>query len=54
MGCDPEGAAPAYSIERDNGAGLFAIDAATGALFYTGAGEDYESGVTSHAPTARE
>ena len=50
MGCDPEGAAPAYSIERDNGAGLFAIDA----LFYTGAGEDYESGVTSHAPTARE
>lgn len=27
--------------------------AATGALFYTGAGEDCGSGVTSHAQTAR-
>ena len=53
MASVPEGAALAYSIERGNGAGLFAIDAAAGALFYTGAGEACESGVTSHALTAR-
>ena len=52
MASVPEGAALAYSIERGNGAGLFAIDAA-GALFSTGAGEACESGVTSHALTAR-
>ncbi len=46
-----EGAALAYSIERGNGAGLFAIDAA-GTLFSTGAGEACECGVTSHALTA--
>ena len=42
-----------YSIEGGNAAGLFEIDAATGALSYTGAGEDYESGATSYALTVR-
>ena len=41
---DPEGAALTYSIEGGNASGLFEIDAASGELFYTGAGEDYEAG----------
>ena len=43
----PEGAALAYSLEGGNASGRFEIDAASGELFYTGAGEDYESGTTS-------
>ena len=50
---DPENATVTYSIEGGNAAGLFEIDAATGALSYTGAGEDYESGATSYALTVR-
>ena len=50
---DPEGASPIYSIVGGNAAGLFAIDAATGALSYTGGGEDHESEPTSHALTVR-
>ena len=50
---DPENATVSYSIEGGNAAGLFEIDAATGALFYTGSGEDYESATTSHALTVR-
>ena len=50
---DPENATVSYSIEGGNAAGLFEIDAATGALSYTGAGEDYESGTTSYALTLR-
>ena len=50
---DPEDATVSYSIEGGNTAGLFEIDAATGALSYTGAGEDYESGATSYALTLR-
>ena len=50
---DPEAAALTYSIEGGNTAGLFEIDAATGALSYRGAGEDYESGTTGHELTVR-
>ena len=41
---DPEGAALTYNIEGGNASGLFEIDAASGELFYTGAGEDFEAG----------
>ena len=50
---DPEGAAVSYSIAAGNEAGLFEIDASTGALFYTGTGEDYEAGPASYALTVR-
>ena len=42
---DPDGGAVTYRIESGNAAwGLFEIDAASGELFYTGGGEDYETG----------
>ena len=41
---DPDGGSVTYSIEGGNAAGLFEIDAASGELFYTGGGEDYETG----------
>ena len=44
---DPDGGSVTYSIEGGNAAGLFEIDAASGELFYTGGGEDYETGATS-------
>ena len=50
---DPEGATLIYSIEEGNDAGLFEIDESTGALTYTGSGEDYESGTTSYPLTVR-
>ena len=50
---DPEDAALTYSIEGGNAAGLFEIDASTGALSYKGTGEDYESGTTSYELTVR-
>ena len=50
---DPEGAALSYSLEGGNGSGLFEIDVASGELFYTGTGEDYESGTTSFDLTVR-
>ena len=50
---DPERTALTYSIVSGNGGGLFAIEAATGALTYVGSGEDYESGTTSHTLTLR-
>ena len=50
---DPEGGSVTYSIEGGNAAGLFEIDAASGALFYTGTGEDYETGSTSFELTVR-
>ena len=42
-----------YSIEGGNTAGLFEIGAASGELFYTGEGEDYETGSTSFELTVR-
>ena len=50
---DPEGAALSYSIEGGNGSGLFEIDAASGELFYTGAGEDFEAGTGPFELTVR-
>ncbi len=50
---DPDGDAVRYGIAGGNGAGLFGIDAATGELSYVGAGEDRESGMTSHELTVR-
>ena len=50
---DPDGGSVTYSIEDGNTAGLFEIDAASGALFYTGGGEDYETGSTSFELTVR-
>ena len=50
---DPEGTAVTYSIAGGNESGRFVIDAATGALSYTGAGEDYESETASYALTVR-
>ena len=48
---DPEGTTLAYSLVGDSGS--FEIDATTGELFYTGAGEDFESGTTSFSLTVR-
>ena len=50
---DPEGSAVSYSIAGGNAAGLFEIDASTGALYYTGSGEDYETDPTSRELTVR-
>ena len=50
---DPDGDTLTYSIEGGNAAELFEIDAASGELFYTGGGEDYETGSTSFELTVR-
>ena len=50
---DPDGGSVTYSIEGGNAAGLFEVDAASGELFYTGGGEDYETGSTSFELTVR-
>ena len=50
---DPEDSTITYSIEAGDSGGLFAIDSGTGTLSYQGAGEDYESGTTSHELTVR-
>ena len=50
---DPDGGSVTYSIGGGNAAGLFEIDAASGELFYTGGGEDYETGSTSFELTVR-
>ena len=50
---DPDGGSVTYSIEGGNAAGLFEIDAASGELFYVGAGEDYETGSTRFELTVR-
>ena len=43
---DPESATLSYSLVGGNESGSFEIDAASGELFYTGGGEDFESGST--------
>ena len=53
LATDPDGGSVTYSIEGGNAAGLFEIDAASGELFYVGAGEDYETGSTSFELTVR-
>ena len=50
---DPQSDTLVYSIEAGNEDELFAIDSSTGALTYQGAGEDYESGTTSHSLTVQ-
>ena len=50
---DPDGTEPIYSIENGNESGQFSIDGATGELFYTGSGEDYESGTPPYDLTVR-
>ncbi len=50
---DPDGAALSYSLEGGNASGLFEIDAASGELFYVGAGEDFEAGTGSFELTVR-
>ena len=50
---DPGGGSVTYSIEGGNAAGRFEIDAASGELFYTGGGEDYETGSTQFDLTVR-
>ena len=50
---DPDGGSVTYSIEGGNAAGLFEIDAASGELFYTGSGDDFETGSTRFELTVR-
>ena len=50
---DPDGGSVTYSIVGGNAVGLFEIDAASGELFYTGGGEDYETGSTRFELTVR-
>ncbi|MYI67786.1 MAG: cadherin repeat domain-containing protein, partial [Boseongicola sp. SB0673_bin_14] len=50
---DPDGGGLTYSLVAGNESGLFAIDAATGELFYTGSGEDYEAGAGPFGLTVR-
>ena len=50
---DPDSDAVRYSLLDGNDSSLFAIEETSGELFYVGAGEDFESGVTSHELTVR-
>ena len=50
---DPDGGSVSYGIAGGNAAGRFEMDAASGELFYVGAGEDYETGTTSFNLTVR-
>ena len=49
---DPDGATVGYTLVGGNESGLFAIDEASGEVFYAGPGEDHES-VPSHELTVR-
>ena len=53
MATDPDGDELSYRIVGGNASELFAIDAASGEIYYIGSGEDFESGVTSHELTIR-
>ena len=50
---DPDGDAVRYSLVGGNASGLFAIDAASGELYYGGSGEDFEGGAGSYELTVR-
>ena len=50
---DPEGTTLAYSLAGGNESGSFEVDATSGELFYTGAGEDFESATTRFTLTVR-
>ena len=50
---DPEGAGVSYRLVDSNGSDRFTLDATSGELFYTGGGEDYESGTTRYDLTVR-
>ena len=50
---DPDSDTVRYSLSGGNDSSLFAIEETSGELFYVGAGEDYESGVTSYELTVR-
>ena len=50
---DPNSDAVRYSPAGGNESELFNIDETSGELYYVGAGEDYESGVTSYELTVR-
>ena len=50
---DPDSDTVRYSLLVGNDSSLFAIEETSGELYYVGAGEDYESGVTSYELTVR-
>ena len=50
---DPDSDAVRYSLLGGNDSSLFAIEETSGELFYVGAGEDFEGGVTSYELTVR-
>ena len=50
---DPDSDTVRYSLVGGNESELFAIEETSGELYYIGAGEDFESGVTSHELTVR-
>ena len=50
---DPDSDAVRYSLLGGNDSSLFAIEETSGELFYVGAGEDFEGGVTSYEVTVR-
>ena len=50
---DPDGDAVRYSLLGGNDSSLFAIEETSGELYYVGAGEDFEGGVTSYELTIR-
>ena len=50
---DPDSDTVRYSLLGGNDSSLFAIEETSGELFYVGAGEDFEGGVTSYEVTVR-
>ena len=50
---DPDSDTVRYSLLGGNDSSLFAIEETSGELFYVGAGEDFEGGVTSYELTVR-
>ena len=50
---DPDSDTVRYSLLVGNDSSLFAIEETSGELFYVGAGEDFEGGVTSYELTVR-